>query len=53
MAYGQKSAVYEYSDSEYLEGLELYENQKFATYKSKKLRTQNLNNEYFGKSNSK
>jgi len=30
MAYGQKSAVYEYSDKEFLKGLELYENQKYG-----------------------
>jgi len=30
MSYSQKSAVYEYGDREYLEGLELYENQKYG-----------------------
>jgi TolA-binding protein len=30
MAYGQKSAVYDYGDVEYLKGLELYENQKYG-----------------------
>ena len=30
MAYSQKSAVYDYGDIEYLEGLELYENQKYG-----------------------
>lgn len=30
MAFGQKSAVYYYGDNEYLEGLELYENQKYG-----------------------
>jgi len=34
MAYSQKSAVYEYSDREYLEGLELYENQKYGAARS-------------------
>jgi TolA-binding protein len=29
-AYGQKSAVYEYGDNDYLQGLELYENQKYG-----------------------
>ena len=29
-AHGQKSAVYEYGDNDYLEGLELYENQKYG-----------------------
>ena len=30
MAFSQKSAVYDYGDNEYLEGLELYENQKYG-----------------------
>jgi len=30
MAYGQKSAVYDYGDIEYMRGLELYENQKYG-----------------------
>ncbi len=30
LAYGQKSAVYDYGDNEYLEGLELYENKKYG-----------------------
>ncbi|MCK4880059.1 MAG: tetratricopeptide repeat protein [Bacteroidales bacterium] len=34
MAYSQKSAVYEYGDREYLEGLELYENQKYGAARS-------------------
>jgi len=34
MAYGQKSAVYDYGDTEYLEGLELYENQKYGAARS-------------------
>jgi len=29
-AFGQKSAVYDYGDIDYLEGLELYENQKYG-----------------------
>ena len=29
-AYGQKSAVYAYGDNDYMEGLELYENQKYG-----------------------
>ena len=28
--FGQKSAVYEYGDNEYLEGLELYEKEKYG-----------------------
>ena len=30
LAYGQKSALYEYGDNEYLAGLELYEHQKYG-----------------------